>query len=107
MLDVLVIYLVCSVVLCLSTLNVHQWKIWADGTYRTAHSYQYSFAPNTEWSSFYAPAKEIHTYLDGVARKYSADRFIKTGHEVKGCYFDKKLGKWYVNDLRNGKSTIC
>jgi len=60
-----------------------------------SHSYQYSFAPNPEWSGFYAPAQEIHLYLDGVARKFSADRFIKTGHEVKTCTYDESLAKWY------------
>jgi len=66
-----------------------------------AHSYQYSFAPNSEWTGFYAPAQEIHKYLERVAKRYSADRFIKTRHEVKGCYYDEKLAKWYGSTSHN------
>ena len=34
-----------------------------------AHSYQYSFEPNPNWSAFYAPAPEIRAYLEGVREK--------------------------------------
>lgn len=61
-----------------------------------AHSYQYSFEPNPNWSSLYAPAKEIQAYLESVAKKYSADRFIKLSHEVTGCKWNEKEAKWHV-----------
>ena len=62
----------------------------------TAHSYQYSFDPNPAWSSLYSPAREIRTYLDRIARKYSVDRFTKFRHEIANCIFDKGEGKWHV-----------
>ncbi|RDW92264.1 hypothetical protein BP5796_01658 [Coleophoma crateriformis] len=34
-----------------------------------AHSYQFSFAPNPNWSGFYAPSEEICQYLHDVADK--------------------------------------
>lgn len=70
-----------------------------------AHSYQYSFEPNHSWSSLYAPAKEIQAYLERVAKKYSADRFIKLQHEIKACHWDDKLAKWNVTveDLATGE----
>jgi cation diffusion facilitator CzcD-associated flavoprotein CzcO len=61
-----------------------------------AHSYQYSFEPNPNWSALYAPAAEIQAYLEGVAKKYSAGRFIKLRHEIKECSWDEKLAKWNV-----------
>lgn len=61
-----------------------------------AHSYQYSFQPNPNWSSLYAPAAEIQSYLQDVAQKYSADRFIKLRHQVEGCHWDDKTAKWNV-----------
>jgi len=61
-----------------------------------AHSYQYSFNPNTNWSSLYAPAKEIQAYLEGTAKKYGADRFIKLNHKVEECRYDEAEAKWCV-----------
>lgn len=61
-----------------------------------SHSYQYSFEPNHSWSSLYAPAPEIQAYLERVAEKYSADRFIKLSHEITECRWDDKTAKWLV-----------
>jgi len=62
-----------------------------------AHSYQYSFNPNTQWSSLYAPAAEIQQYLEGTAKKYGADRFMKLGHKVQECVYDEEEAKWKIN----------
>jgi cation diffusion facilitator CzcD-associated flavoprotein CzcO len=71
-----------------------------------AHSYQYSFQPNPNWSSLYAPAREIQSYLEDVARKYSADRFIKLRHEIKACHWDDETAKWNitVQNLATGET---
>jgi cation diffusion facilitator CzcD-associated flavoprotein CzcO len=60
-----------------------------------AHSYQYTFAPNPNWSSFYAPAAEIRKYLEDVVRRYSVDRFVKCSHEVINASWNEKISKWY------------
>ncbi|KAI8934698.1 hypothetical protein NX059_008387 [Plenodomus lindquistii] len=65
-----------------------------------SHSYQYTFEPNTNWSSLYAPAAEIQAYLERVATKYSAMRFIKLQHEIIGCHWEEKTAKWHV-DVKN------
>lgn len=62
----------------------------------TAHSYQYSFCPNPRWSALYAPGPEIRRYLQGVAQKFGAMRFIKTQHKVERCDWDAAEKKWYV-----------
>jgi cation diffusion facilitator CzcD-associated flavoprotein CzcO len=57
------------------------------------------------WSSLYAPAREIQAYLEDVAKKYSADRFIKLRHEIKECRWDDLTAKWNVTvkDLATGE----
>ncbi|EON98585.1 putative flavin-binding monooxygenase protein [Phaeoacremonium minimum UCRPA7] len=50
-----------------------------------AHSYQYSFAPNKRWTSFYAPSAEICDYIQNIAETYGATRFIKLHHEASIC----------------------
>lgn len=62
-----------------------------------AHSYQYSFAPNPHWSNLYAPGSEIQKYLEDVATKFGATRFIKTNHEVKRCEWDDVAKLWLVS----------
>lgn len=69
-----------------------------------SHSYQYSFAPNPNWSNLYAPGAEIQQYLEDVATRFGATRFIKLCHEVRHCAWDdqNKLWKIQVQDLTTG-----
>src|ERR1700742_4577805 len=47
--------------------------VWSDNTYPGAvcdvasHLYQFSFAPNPNWSRRYAPQVEIQAYIEDVA----------------------------------------
>lgn len=70
-----------------------------------SHSYQYSFEPNPNWSSFYAPQAEICSYLHRVADKYGVMRFVRLQHEVQSCLWDAEAKKWRleVKDLQSGK----
>ncbi|KAL2119001.1 hypothetical protein VTJ04DRAFT_5960 [Mycothermus thermophilus] len=61
-----------------------------------AHSYQYSFAPNPNWTNLYAPGSEIQQYLRDVAERYGATRFIKTSHRVDLCEWDDAKKKWSI-----------
>ncbi len=70
---------------------------WLDNTLANrfaAHSYQYSFAPNPNWSDLYAPGSEIQQYLQDVAERFGATRFIKTRHSVEHCEWDEVQKKW-------------
>jgi hypothetical protein len=71
-----------------------------------AHSYQYTFQPNPNWSSLYAPAREIQSYLQDVAEKYSATRFIRLRHEIKACHWNDRTAKWSitVQNLTTGET---
>jgi cation diffusion facilitator CzcD-associated flavoprotein CzcO len=70
--------------------------MFAKLTCSAAHSYQYSFEPNPLWSSYYSPAAEICDYLTTVAKKYSADRFIRCGHRVTKCDWNEATGRWSI-----------
>ncbi|KAI1491441.1 flavin-binding monooxygenase [Biscogniauxia mediterranea] len=61
-----------------------------------AHSYQYSFNPNPNWSAFYAPQSEICAYLQDTAEKFGVMRFVKTSHKVEECRWDDDLKKWIL-----------
>lgn len=68
----------------------------------TAHSYQYTFAPNPHWSSLYAPGAEIQKYLQDVAEKFGATRFIKTQHKMLRCAWNGERKKWTVQVQHTG-----
>ncbi|KAI1816668.1 flavin-binding monooxygenase [Poronia punctata] len=59
-----------------------------------AHSYQYTFNPNPNWSSFYAPGHEIHAYLQETAERFGAARFVKLSHEVLSCKWNEEVKRW-------------
>ncbi|KAH9909553.1 flavin-binding monooxygenase [Xylariomycetidae sp. FL2044] len=61
-----------------------------------AHSYQYSFNPNPNWSAFYAPQREICAYLQATAEKFGAMRFVKLSHQVEACRWDDSSKKWVL-----------
>src|SRR5271154_6592522 len=61
-----------------------------------AHSYQLTFEPNKTWSKFYAPAREIEAYWQGVAKKYDIYKHIKLEHRVVEAKWDDDDGKWKV-----------
>lgn len=65
-----------------------------------AHAYTYSFAPNPEWSSVYAPGDEIRRYFQGIAERYEVIPYIQLGVEVKSCTWSD--GRWTVA-LGNGR----
>ena len=71
-----------------------RWGIHTVADLLEAHSYQYTFAPNPNWTSFYAPAHEIRGYLEDVVTKFSVDRFIKCSHKVVEAQWDDKKAKW-------------
>ena len=61
-----------------------------------SHSYQFSFAPNPNWSNVYAPGHEIQKYLQDVAERFGATRFIKLSHQVEECVWDDREKKWHI-----------
>ncbi|KAL4898718.1 hypothetical protein BDV59DRAFT_197596 [Aspergillus ambiguus] len=72
-----------------------------------AHTYQATFEPNKEWSTFYASAPEIHKYWKRVVEKYGCMKYVKFKHQVCGATWNETESKWklQVEDIDN-KSTI-
>jgi cation diffusion facilitator CzcD-associated flavoprotein CzcO len=48
----------------------------------------------------YAPGKEIQQYLQGVAERFGATRFIKTSHKVTRCEWLADEKKWKIDVTR-------
>lgn len=59
-----------------------------------AHTYQATFEPNKEWSTFYASAPEIHRYWKRVADKYGCMKYIKLKQQVSEAAWDEQDSKW-------------
>ncbi|KAJ4223277.1 hypothetical protein NW759_005912 [Fusarium solani] len=71
-----------------------------------SYSYQFSFAPNPYWSSLYAPGPEIRAYMQEVAERFGATRYIKTSHKVEAATWDaeKKLWSIRVLNVKSGET---
>lgn len=59
-----------------------------------AHTYQFTFADNSQWSQFYAGGKEIHQYLTNVVDHYKLRPLIKLQHTVLEARWLETEGKW-------------
>ncbi|KAF9164783.1 hypothetical protein DFQ26_001017 [Actinomortierella ambigua] len=76
---------------------------WSANTYpgascdETAHTYNYTFAPNFEWSRPYAPQPEILDYLKATARTYNLYDKIKFQTRVVNMRWDEDRQKWTLH----------
>ncbi|KAI1874170.1 uncharacterized protein JN550_002749 [Neoarthrinium moseri] len=61
-----------------------------------SHVYQYSFAPNSEWSRFYANSLEIQQYLKDVCRHHDLTKYITYNAEVTDARWSEEDGIWAV-----------
>ncbi len=83
---------------------------WRENTYPgvacdvPSHAYTYSFAPNPQWSSLFAPGHEIHKYFDRVSKEYSVQDCIRFNEGVTRC--DYSNGKWMVESSRGNRYEV-
>jgi cation diffusion facilitator CzcD-associated flavoprotein CzcO len=70
-----------------------------------AHTYQATFEPNKDWSTFYAAAPEIHKYWKRVSDKYGCEKHIQFKRQVVGATWDAAACKWklQVKNIDSGK----
>lgn len=61
-----------------------------------AHTYQASFEPNKEWSTFYAAAPEICQYWRNVASKFGCQKHIKFKQQVIQAVWNEESSKWQL-----------
>lgn len=71
-----------------------------------AVNYTYSFEPKGDWSSVYPGGSEVRQYFLDFATKYGLDRYCKLCHEVIGCKWRERDGKWLVQikDVNSGRT---
>ncbi|KAF7590203.1 hypothetical protein BBP40_003178 [Aspergillus hancockii] len=69
------------------------------------HSYQFPFAPNPNWSSYYGSGKEIQEYIVNTAEKYDLKERIKFNTRLVKAIWNEKQGKWKLR-LEQGEFVI-
>lgn len=75
---------------------------WLENSYPGAavdapsHFYAYSFAPNADWSRYYASRDEIHEYLREFSDELGIRQRIEFGSEVEEAVWDEPAQHWQV-----------
>lgn len=59
--------------------------------------YSFSFAPNPNWSSFFARQEEIKDYTIDTARKFGVTDSIRVNHELQQARWNANDKKWDLN----------
>jgi cation diffusion facilitator CzcD-associated flavoprotein CzcO len=76
--------------------------VWQTNTYPGAacdvpsHFYEFSFAPNPDWSRRYASQAEIRAYLEEVVREHGVERVFRFNSEVRSARWDDG-GHWVLD----------
>lgn len=82
---------------------------WRDNTYPgltcdvPSRFYQFSFAPNPGWTSFFSPGAEIFDYFDRVARQWGLPARTRFGTEVTGAEY--LAGRWQLTTAAGDQDT--
>lgn len=61
-----------------------------------SHNYQFSHTPNPDWSSLFAPAGEIKSYLQDVCSKYELKDRIRLSHKIIHAQWDEGSAEWVL-----------
>lgn len=83
---------------------------WRDNVYPgvscdiPSHLYSYSFAPEADWSTLYAPGAEIQGYLERVVEREGLAPRLRLGTEVLEAVFDEQSQRWRVRTSRGDYS---
>ena len=65
-----------------------------------SHSYQWTFARNPEWSSYYSSAEEIWRYLKKWAVETGVEKHVSLNHTVKQAKWIEERSVWEVTIIR-------
>jgi len=80
--------------------------VWHHNTYPGAacdvpsHLYEFSFAPNPDWTRRYATQPEIQAYIEVVAGRYRVRDRIRTNTQVLSARWDDARDKWLIKTMR-------
>ena len=69
------------------------------------HFYCYSFAPNLEWSEFFARQPELQAYFERCMHQFGVGEHVEFGTEVVGATWDEHSARWAV-ELRDGDGSV-
>lgn len=58
--------------------------------------YEYSFAPNPEWTERYSPGPEIWAYLERCATNFGVRPHLRFDHEVHALRWNEERAAWQV-----------
>jgi cation diffusion facilitator CzcD-associated flavoprotein CzcO len=61
-----------------------------------AHLYSYSYFPNPDWSTAFAPQPEIRAYIERCADHFDLRRHLRMSAEVTGAAYDEARAEWTV-----------
>lgn len=76
---------------------------WRDNTYPGCGCdvptplYSYSFAPNPEWSHFFARQEEIRAYIEDCADRFDVRRYVRLDTEVIATEWEEDEQRWRVS----------
>ncbi|KAJ6143406.1 monooxygenase [Penicillium samsonianum] len=59
-----------------------------------SHSYQFTWARNPSWSSFYSGSEEIWQYMKDIAVKYELEKYVQLDTAVQSAEWDEESGHW-------------
>ena len=65
-----------------------------------SHSYQWSFARNPEWTSYYSSAEEIWRYMKKWAVETGIEKYVQFKHMVKQAKWIEEQSIWEVTIMR-------
>ncbi|RMJ21396.1 monooxygenase [Aspergillus sp. HF37] len=98
--------------LCIYEKNDDVGGTWLENRYPgcacdiPAHTYQASFEPNKEWSTFYAAAPEIHKYWKRVVDKYGCMEYVKLRSQVVEAVWNEENGKWQLKVQNTANNAV-
>jgi cation diffusion facilitator CzcD-associated flavoprotein CzcO len=76
--------------------------VWRENTYPgvacdvPAPLYSFSFAPNPNWSRFFAPQREILNYLHDCVKRFELQPFLRLGDGVRSARYDESTKYWRI-----------
>ena len=71
-----------------------------------AHAYTYSFAPNPDWSAFYAGGPEIHDYFQRIVADHGLEDAIRFNSEVVACEYQDDTERWQITTATGETSVV-
>ncbi|GAC1521837.1 MAG: NAD(P)/FAD-dependent oxidoreductase [Marmoricola sp.] len=61
-----------------------------------SHLYEFSFAPNPNWSRRFAPQAEIQAYIEDVAQRFGVTQKVRFNTEVRSAVWDGASCQWVL-----------